>query len=101
MCKWLVRMYDLVGTKMPLTQEFMAQMMGVRRTSVTGIASQLAKEGLIFYRRGRVRILSIKRVEERACECHTAVREQYLELFGRNSPGSQTPIRGDRLTELS
>jgi CRP-like cAMP-binding protein len=101
MCKWLVRMYDLVGTEMPLTQEFMAQMMGVRRTSVTGIATQLAKEGLIFYRRGRVKILSIMRVEERACECHTAVREQYLELFGRNTSDSLPSILRGRLTELS
>jgi CRP-like cAMP-binding protein len=82
MCKWLVRMYDLAGTELPLTQEFLAQMMGVRRTSVTGVATQLQKEGLITYRRGKVRILNIERVQERACECQEAVREQYLELFG-------------------
>jgi CRP-like cAMP-binding protein len=85
MCKWLVRMYDLVGTELPLTQEYLAQMMGVRRTSVTGVAMQLAKEGLISYSRGRVTILSIERVHKRACECPHAVREQYAELFGRES----------------
>jgi CRP-like cAMP-binding protein len=82
MCKWLVRMHDLVGDELPLTQEFLAQMMGVRRTSVTGVATQLQKEGLISYRRGRIQILSMALVERHACECHRAVREQYVELFG-------------------
>jgi len=82
MCKWLVRMYDLVGTELPLTQEFLAQMMGVRRTSVTVVASQLQKEGLIFYRRGKINIVSMERVQQRACECHTTVRELYVEMFG-------------------
>jgi CRP-like cAMP-binding protein len=82
MCKWLVRMYDLVGTELPLTQEFMAQMMGVMRTSVSGVAAQLQKEGLIEYRRGSVRIVNIGLVERRSCECFQAVREQYGALFG-------------------
>src|SRR5215203_7244200 len=82
MCKWLVRMYDLVGTELPLTQEFLAQMMGVRRTSVTAVASQLQKEGLIFYRRGKIKILSMELVEQRACECQRTVRELYVEMFG-------------------
>jgi CRP-like cAMP-binding protein len=83
MCKWLVRMHDLAGSELPLTQDFMAQMMGVRRTSVTGVASQLQKEGLISYRRGKVTILSMDLVQKRACECHLAVREQYVDLFGK------------------
>src|SRR3954453_1077568 len=82
MCKWLVRMYDLVGTELPLTQEFLAQMIGVRRTSVTAAASQLQKEGLIFYRRGKINILSMELVEQRACECQRTVRELYVEMFG-------------------
>ena len=82
MCKWLVRMFDLAGSELPLTQEFLAQMMGVRRTSVTGVASQLQKEGLISYRRGKVSILNMELVQKRACECHHAVRDHYTELFG-------------------
>jgi CRP-like cAMP-binding protein len=46
-CTWLVRMYDLAGKDLPLTQEFLAQMMGVQRTSVSGVASRLQEEGLI------------------------------------------------------
>jgi CRP-like cAMP-binding protein len=82
MCKWLVRMHDLVGNELPLTQEFLAQMMGVRRTSVTGVASQLQKEGLITYKRGKITILSIDLVQKRSCECAKTVRDLYAEVFG-------------------
>ncbi|MEH2502326.1 MULTISPECIES: Crp/Fnr family transcriptional regulator [unclassified Bradyrhizobium] len=80
-CKWLVRMCDLVGTELPVTQEFLAQMMGVRRTSVTGVASQLQKEGLISYSRGKLSILDQDLLQRRACECHQTVRELYAAEF--------------------
>jgi CRP-like cAMP-binding protein len=86
MCKWLVRMHDLVGCELPLTQEFMAQMMGVRRTSVSTVAMKMQNEGLISYRRGRVRIESIDLVQRRSCECSKAVFDQYNDLFGREAP---------------
>jgi CRP-like cAMP-binding protein len=86
MCKWLVRMHDLTGDELPLTQEFMAQMMGVGRTSVSGVAAQLQKEGLVSYRRGQVRILNISLVERRSCECYRSVREHYAEEFGPGPP---------------
>ena len=76
-------MYDLVGKDLPLTQEFLAQMMGVQRTSVSGVASGLQEEGLIDYHRGKVRIVSIDEVQRRACECHESVREQYVDIFGK------------------
>jgi DNA-binding transcriptional regulator YhcF (GntR family) len=76
-------MYDLAGRDLPLTQEFLAQMMGVQRTSVSGVASRLQEEGLIDYHRGKVRIVSIDGVQRRACECHEAVREQYADIFGK------------------
>jgi CRP-like cAMP-binding protein len=98
-CKWLVRMYDLVGTDLPLTQEFMAQMMGVQRTSVNGIATQLQSEGLISYRRGHVTIVNIDLVQRRACECQTTVREQYADLFG-NPEESSTAKSGVAQTDL-
>jgi CRP-like cAMP-binding protein len=82
MCKWLLRMHDLAGRELPLTQEFLAQMMGVRRSSVTGVAMQLQKGGLISYHRGKITILSMDLIESRACECHHAVRDQYASLFG-------------------
>ena len=94
MCKWVVRMYDLVGPELPLTQEFLAQMMGVGRTTVTLVASQLQKAGLLSYRRGKVIIQNLELVEQRACECHQVVRTLYDSMFGKmESAGSsdQTP----------
>ncbi len=101
MCKWLLRMYDLVGTELPLTQEFLAQMMGVRRTSVTTVAAQLQRRGLITYSRGKVRIASIDLVQARACECQQTVREQYVELFGHSVHEPPRSVQGERPTELS
>jgi CRP-like cAMP-binding protein len=86
-CRWLIRMYDLVGgMELPLTQEFLAQMMGVQRTSVNGIAAQLQEDGLISYRRGKVTILNIDLLHAYACECPQAVREHYVEMFGITDP---------------
>ena len=93
-CKWLVRMYDLAGPDLPLTEEFLAQMMGVRRTSVTTVASQLQAEGLISYVRGKLHIQDIERLQSRACECHHAVRQQYVEIFGRVSTTTFVAERG-------
>jgi len=93
-CKWLVRMHDLAGNELPLTQEFLAQMMGVRRTSVTEVASQMQKEGLISYRRGKVTILSMDLVQKRACECHQTVRELYAAEFAETDGSKLPPTAG-------
>ena len=95
-CKWLVRMHDLTGDDLPLTQEFLAEMMGVKRTSVSTIAAQLQKEGLIFYRRGHVRIVNMDLVKRRSCECYQAVRDLYDDQFGEgaaseSSSGARPP----------
>jgi CRP-like cAMP-binding protein len=95
MCKWLVRMYDLAGSSLPLTQDFMAQMMGVRRTSVTFVANQLQKEGIISYSRGRMNILSMDLLQRRSCECHEAVRTRYQMLFRELRSGEPGPKRPD------
>lgn len=97
-CKWLIRMYDLVGTDLPLTQEFLAQMMGVQRTSVSTVASQLQDKGLIEYRRGKVQIRNIEAVQLHACECADAVREQYAEVFGKSKETSAAPMGLDQTT---
>ena len=96
-CKWLVRMHDLVGDELPLTQEFLAQMMGVRRTSVTQVAISLQEEGLISYSRGKVRILDIDLVQKRSCECAATVRDLYVEMLG-GMPGNKPsePAEGDQ-----
>lgn len=84
-CRWLLRMHDLAGVDLPLTQEFLAQMMGVRRTSVTEVAGELQKAGLITYSRGHVHIDAIERIREQACECHETLQLHYERLFGRSA----------------
>jgi CRP-like cAMP-binding protein len=76
-CKWLLRMQKLVGNDLMLTQEFLAQMMGVRRTSVTEVAGLLQREGMITYSRGRIRILDLSKIQVTACECDRALNGHY------------------------
>jgi CRP-like cAMP-binding protein len=83
-CKWLLRMHDLAGDELPLTQEFLAQMMGVRRTTVTEVAAELQKAGMIAYSRGRVRIKDVELIRERACECDADIRSHYRRIFHSN-----------------
>lgn len=83
-CKWLLRMHDLAGPDLPLTQEFLAQMMGVRRTSVTEVAGELQKAGMITYSRGRIRLLDLDMINQRACECEGDVRSHYRRIFQSN-----------------
>jgi CRP-like cAMP-binding protein len=87
MCKWLLRMHDLAGNDLPLTQEFLAQMMGVRRTSVTNVASELQKSGLISYSRGRIRILDLDLTRQWACHCDADVRSHYRRVFEPDRDG--------------
>lgn len=79
--RWLLRMMDLIGTEIPITQEYLAAMIAVRRTSVTGFASHLQSEGIISYVRGQIHIADAKRLREVTCECHKAVQNNYERLF--------------------
>jgi len=86
MCRWLLRMYDLTGPELPLTQEFLAQMMGVRRTSVSLVASGLQDAGVIAYRRGHVRVANVEKLKKMACECYEAVNTHYKKIFQVEPP---------------
>jgi CRP-like cAMP-binding protein len=73
--RWLLMAHDRVeGDEFPLTQQFLAQMLGVRRATVTTIAGALHKAGLIDYSRGRIRIVDRRGLERAACECYDVVR---------------------------
>jgi len=82
MCRWLLRMHELVGNDMPLTQEFLSEMIGVRRSSVTRVAGDMQKAGMISYTRGRLHIVDIELVTMNACECHDDVRSHYDRIMG-------------------
>jgi hypothetical protein len=85
MCRWLLRIRDLTQSDtMNLTQEFLAQMLGVRRTSVSLVAGTLQRAGLIRYRRGRIELLDVEEMESAACECYARVRSHYDRLLKTN-----------------
>ena len=82
MCRWLLRIRDLTGSnEMPLTQEFLAQMLGVHRSAVSLVAGTLQTAGFIRYSRGRIRLLDIDQVEAGACECYQTVKGHYERLL--------------------
>ena len=82
MCRWLLRMRDLMQSdELKLTQEFLAQMLGVQRPSVSMTAATLQRAGLITYRRGTIQLLDIERLQESACECYETVKANYRRLL--------------------
>lgn len=81
-CRWLLSCDDRIDTNMvQLTQEVLADMLGVQRTTVTVVAGSLQTKGLIRYRRGVVDILDRAGLEAMACECYGAVRRGYERLL--------------------
>jgi CRP-like cAMP-binding protein len=81
--RWLLRCRDLQASDdLNLTQEFLGQMLGVRRTSVSLVAKTLQRAGLIRYSRGRIRILDLAGLQAAACECYGSVKAQAERLLG-------------------
>jgi Mn-dependent DtxR family transcriptional regulator len=77
------RARDLSGSDtLNFTQEFLAEMLGVRRTSVTFNAHTLQQAGLIKYSRGKIQILDVDGLHEGACECYQTVKSHYEKLLG-------------------
>lgn len=75
LARWLLRCRDLTGSDdLLLTQEFLAQMLAVRRTSVSVVANTFQKAGILRYRRGHIRILNVEGLHESACECYATVK---------------------------
>jgi len=89
LCRWLLLSIDrLQGNELAMTQELIANMLGVRREGVTGAAGQLQADGLIAYRRGHIKVLDRARLEQRVCECYAVVKKEYDRLLPYNNiPG--------------
>src|SRR5687767_7317124 len=82
LCRWILMTHDRVGDDhLPLTQEFIAMMLGVRRASVTVSAATLQRAGMIHYRRGAIDVLDRARLEEGACECYAVIYNEYVRLL--------------------
>jgi len=86
--RWLLMTHDRLGTDtLPLTQEFLATMLGVRRPSVTLAAGSLQTAGLIHYTRGRIKVLDRAGLEAASCECYRAIQNSYDRLLSRRING--------------
>ena len=83
LCRWLLRARNLSGSdNLPFTQEFLAEMLGVQRTSVNTVARTLQEAGMVKYRRGKIEIIDLEGLREGACECYETVKAQYGQLLG-------------------
>jgi CRP-like cAMP-binding protein len=100
LCRWLLQMRDQAGQKrLPLKQEFVAQMLGVQRTSVTLAESNLEKAGILKIGRGWVEIIDDEKAQARACECYQSIRKLQMSYGAppggarNDSPGLSPPAR--------
>lgn len=82
-CRWLMMTRDRMPTdEFMLTQEFLAMMLGVRRSSVNAAMRSLQRKGLVSYRRGHVTILDRKQLQASACECYQVTKREFDQLLG-------------------
>jgi len=83
LARWLLSVQDCVmKDELPLTQEFIAAMLGTRRSGVTVAAGTLQQAGLIRYSRGKITILNQEALEDTACECYRVVQREFMRLLG-------------------
>lgn len=82
LCRWLLLSMDrLTSNDLVMTQELIANMLGVRREGVTEAAGSLQAAGLISYSRGKIKVLDRKGLEKRSCECYSVVKNEYDRLL--------------------
>jgi CRP-like cAMP-binding protein len=96
--RWLLQTYDRVEREaFAFTHQFLSQMLGVRRATVTELAGEFEREGLIKNHYGRITIVDRDALERTACECYRIIRHEFERLLeGRESP---SPLRGLRVSE--
>jgi CRP-like cAMP-binding protein len=83
LCRWLLLSLDrLQSNDLRMTQELIANMLGVRREGVTAAAGELQKAGVIRYRRGRITVLDRPKLEQLSCECYSVVKAETDRLLG-------------------
>jgi CRP-like cAMP-binding protein len=91
LCRWLLRVRDLAsGDTLPFTQEYLAEMLGVRRTSVTTAAHALQEAGTVSYQRGKIVIKDLAGLQKTACECYATVNARYAMLFEKRTASKHT-----------
>ncbi len=84
-CRWMLMTQDRVASnQFPITHEFLGQMLGVRRASVSVVAATIQKAGLITYKRGKMTILDREGLEDVSCECYAIIKGEFERLVGGN-----------------
>ncbi len=84
LCRWLLIEIDRVASnELTVTQQLIADMLGVRREGITEAAGKLHDEGLIHHSRGHIKVLDRKALESRACECYGLVKREFDRLLPR------------------
>ena len=95
LCRWLLMSLDrLPSNELIMTQELIANMLGVRREGVTASAGRLQSAGLIHYSRGKITVLDRSKLEARACECYTVVKREYDRLLSSTVLPSSANVLG-------
>jgi CRP-like cAMP-binding protein len=94
LCRWLLLSLDrLPANDLVMTQELIANMLGVRREGVTEAAGKLQEAGLIEYSRGRIRVLDRPQLEARVCECYAVVKKEYDRLLPPAATGRRKRLK--------
>lgn len=95
MCRWLLMMHDRVdGEVLTFTHEFLANVLGANRKSVTLAAQAMQREGLISYNRGKIKVLDRPNLEEASCECYAIVKKRFDEFVSPPSYAVQEVWHG-------
>ncbi len=93
LCRWLLLSLDrLPSNQLTMTQELIANMLGVRREGVTEAAGKLQKLGIIRYARGRITVLDRPRLEQRCCECYAVVKKETDRLLRQPQDGFRSEV---------
>jgi CRP-like cAMP-binding protein len=99
LCRWLLMTQDRTrSNRLPLTQEFLGFMLGVQRTTVTGVARGLQAEGSISYSRGLIEILDRAALQRGACECYASVLNKHAQLLGARPFNVSDPFDSTHVT---
>jgi CRP-like cAMP-binding protein len=86
--RWLLTAQDRAGDRIELTQEALAGLLAVQRTTINAVIAALQEDGLIASRRGRIIILDRQALEERSCECYSAVAKHFAAVIGPSGSGA-------------
>ena len=97
LARWLLTSADRMESKtLNLTQEFLAEMLGTQRSTVTVAAGAMQRDGLIAYSRGKIQILNRTKLEAAACECYRIVRSSYERVLGDFTANEPTDLLQER-----